>query len=358
MLRASLRLLGPLQETFSKMQGVWNLDFAGTPTTTRLDFCEERPPSRPMFYVTELDAAAGLEMRDVAYLQYREMGFILYRGYTIRELVAQCMGNVENELKGRQMPMHFGSVRLNTHMPSSPIATQIPHAAGAGYALRLENEELCDDNKSRISVVFFGDGAASEGDFHAGVNFAATLGSNTLFVSRNNGYAISTPTRSQYKSDGVVGRGLSYGIPATRVDGHDVLAVHEAVRRGRELILKTNQPVLIEAITYRSSHHSSSDDSSMYRDREELTTLSALSPIARLEKFLVKRDLWSQEKTEALEKSVRQELLQELRRQEALPKWPVESMHEDVYKTMTPELVRAQEELSAHYQRNKALYAK
>ncbi|CBH14987.1 2-oxoisovalerate dehydrogenase alpha subunit,putative [Trypanosoma brucei gambiense DAL972] len=416
MLRVSCRFFGALQEIFSRGQGVWNLDFGNSPTTEDLIFNSAPKTSTPPFHVLDLEGnivnkinepvvpketlvkimetmirsntidnilleaqrqgrisfyltalgeeatvvgtAAGLEIRDEAFLQYREAGFLLYRGYKIPQLVAQCMGNVEDVLKGRQMPIHYGSRELNVHMVSSPLATQIPHAAGAGYAFRLENEELSDESKSRVAVVIFGEGAASEGDFHGGVNFAAATGSNTLFVVRNNGYAISTPTRVQYKGDGVLARGIGYGIPSARVDGQDVLAILQAVQQARQIIRTTNQPVLIEALCYRLQHHSSSDDSGMYRSSDEIENFLALSPLDRFEKFLVKQDLWTAEHTGALAKQVREELLQELRRQELLPHWPADVMHDDVYKVKTPDLVKAQKELQAHYERNRGFYGK
>nr|CCC93293.1 putative 2-oxoisovalerate dehydrogenase alpha subunit [Trypanosoma congolense IL3000] len=414
MKRTSCRLVRSLQEVLLHGQKVWNMNFATTPTTEELTFNDTPTPSTPLFHVLDLDGnivnennkpivpretlvkimetmiysntidnilmeaqrqgrisffltaigeeasvigvAAGLELRDELFLQYREAGALLYRGYSIPELVAQCMGNVEDELKGRQMPIHYGSRRLNVHALSSPLATQIPHASGAGFAFKLENEQLDDEDKARIAAVFFGEGAASEGDFHAGVNFAATLGSNTLFFVRNNGYAISTPARVQYKGDGVLARGIGYGIPSTRVDGSDVLAVMQAVQRGREIIRTTNQPVLIEALCYRSHHHSSSDDSSMYRPVDEIEDLSILSPLKRFESFLVKQGLWTSERSQELVKQVRQELLKELHRQELLPHWSVESAHADVYKMKTPDLVKAQNELQAHFERNEDFY--
>lgn len=116
----------------------------------------------------------------------------------------------------------------------------------------------------------FGDGAASEGDFHAGLNAAILSRSHSLFIARNNGYAISTPTHNQYASDGIAGRAMAYGIPAIRVDGMDILAVCHATRQARKLILSHSLPAFMEAMTYRISHHSTSDDSSAYRGKDEM----------------------------------------------------------------------------------------
>ncbi|ORC84191.1 putative 2-oxoisovalerate dehydrogenase alpha subunit,putative [Trypanosoma theileri] len=415
MFRVSLLVRGLLQEALIQGQKVWNLDFGSNPTTTELKFHGKPATSTPLYHVLDLDgnvvnpkeepkvsrefmvkmmeamvrhhtidgilleaqrqgrisfymtsygeeasivgSAAGLQPQDEVFLQYREGALLTYRGYTIQEVVAQCMGNIECELKGRQMPIHYGSRKLNVHVIGSTVATQIPHAAGAGYAFRLENERETDENKKRIAAVFFGDGAASEGDFYAGVNFAAVRGSQTLFIARNNGFAISTPTPTQYKGDGILARGVGNGVPSARIDGHDILAVLQAVRRSREMILRENTPVLLEMITYRVSHHSTSDDSAAYRlDDEKERFAEIFSPLARFEKYLVRKSWWSAEQTKQLSQQVRKETLQELRRQENIPKWPVDTMHDDVYKEKTPEMQEAQREVMEHYERNKAAY--
>lgn len=141
--------------------------------------------------------------------------------------------------------MHYGSSKLHFQTISSPLATQIPQASGAGYAFRLAG-------KDNVCMCYFGEGAASEGDFHAALNFAATLKCQTVFLCRNNGYAISTPTKDQYKGDGIVARGLGYGMNSIRVDGNDLFAVYAAVKEARKLCLTQKAPVLVEAMTYRS----------------------------------------------------------------------------------------------------------
>ena len=156
------------------------------------------------------------------------------------------------------MPVHYGSKDLHFQTISSPLTTQLPQASGSGYAFRLDGED-------RVAMCYFGDGAASEGDFHAALNFAATLKSQTIFFCRNNGYAISTPVSDQYKGDGIVSRGPGYGIHSIRIDGNDLFAVYQATKEARELCVSKQVPVLIEAMTYRVGHHSTSDDSTRYR---------------------------------------------------------------------------------------------
>ncbi len=127
------------------------------------------------------------------------------------------------------------------------MATQIPQAAGVAYALRRDPAR----RGKNCAVVYFGEGAASEGDFHAGMLFASTIASPTLFVARNNGFAISTPSSEQYFGDGIAARGAGYGIDTIRVDGNDVLAVLSATQEARRRCVESGRGVLIEAMTYR-----------------------------------------------------------------------------------------------------------
>jgi len=127
------------------------------------------------------------------------------------------------------------------------LATQIPQAAGVAYALRRDPAR----RGKNCAVVYFGEGAASEGDFHAGMLFASTISSPTLFIARNNGFAISTPSSEQYFGDGIAARGPGYGIDTVRVDGNDVLAVLSATREARRRCVESGRGVLIEAMTYR-----------------------------------------------------------------------------------------------------------
>lgn len=171
---------------------------------------------------TTVASAAALRLEDVIFPQYREQGTFMWRGYSIEQIVNQCIGNHLDGGKGRQMPVHYGSRDLNLVTVSSPLTTQVPQASGAGYGFRVMNEP-------RVAVTFFGEGAASEGDFHSAMNFAETLGCQTLFLCRNNHYAISTPTQDQFRGDSIAGKGPAYGIRTLKVDGNDALAVYNSV---------------------------------------------------------------------------------------------------------------------------------
>lgn len=216
---------------------------------------------RVSFYMTafgeeamHIGSAAALQPDDEIFAQYREQGVLLRRGFTLDDFCNQCFSNADDLGKGRQMPVHYGSAKLHVQTISSPLGTQIPQASGTAYALKMEG-------KKRIVTCYFGEGAASEGDFHPALNFAATLECPVLFFCRNNGFAISTPSSEQYQGDGIAGRGPAYGIATLRVDGNDIFAVLDATSYARKYAAENNKPVLIEAMTYRVSHHSTSDDS-------------------------------------------------------------------------------------------------
>lgn len=194
---------------------------------------------------------------------------------------------------------------------------------------------------------YFGEGAASEGDFHAALNIAATRSCPVVFICRNNGYAISTPTLEQYRGDGIASRGIGYGIETIRVDGNDIWAVREATLKAREIALTDGgKPVLIEAMSYRISHHSTSDDSFAYRARVEVEDWKRRdNPITRLRKYLEKRELWDEEKEKDARASIRKEVLKAFAEAEKEKKPPLRTIFEGVYEEMTPDGQRQMKEL-------------
>jgi 2-oxoisovalerate dehydrogenase E1 component alpha subunit len=209
-------------------------------------------------------------------------------------------------------------------------------------------QRLADPNiPPRIVACYFGEGAASEGDFHAALNIAATRSCPVVFICRNNGYAISTPTLEQYRGDGIASRGTGYGIDTIRVDGNDIWAVREATKKARELALTDGgKPVLIEAMSYRISHHSTSDDSFAYRARVEVEDWKRRdNPITRLRKYLEKKGIWDDEKENEARTRIRREVLKAFAEAEKEKKPPLRAMFEDVYEEITPETRRQMDEL-------------
>lgn len=306
-------------------------------------FYEAQRQGRISFYLTSngeeainIASAAALTADDIVLPQYREPGVLLWRGFTLQEFANQCFGNKLDYGKGRQMPIHYGSNRLNYFTVSSPIATQLPQAVGAAYSLKMDKKDAC-------AITYFGDGGTSEGDFHAGLNFAAVTEAPVIFFCRNNGWAISTPTTEQFRSDGIVTRGQAYGIRSTRIDGNDALAVYSAVRTAREMAITEGRPILIEAMTYRVGHHSTSDDSTKYRPADEIEHWrTARDPISRYRKWVQGNGWWCDAEESELRNKVRQELLQAIQVAERMPKPRLTELFSDVYDQI-PSNLREQE---------------
>lgn len=229
---------------------------------------------------------------------------------------------------------------------SSPLCTQVPQASGAGYNFRIRGED-------RVAVTYFGDGAASEGDFHSAMNFAATLRAQTLFFCRNNMYAISTPIDDQYAGDGIAARGIGYGMHTIRVDGNDIFAVYAATEKARELIMKEKKPVLIEAISYRVGDHSTSDFSQRYRNEEEMKKWADLikkfgNPITRLEGYLKKRGMITDAHTASLRLEAKNAVREALKEASVALLPDIDSMFEDVYEKVPKHLEEQREQLRNH----------
>ncbi|CAM5172818.1 unnamed protein product [Eretmochelys imbricata] len=313
---------------------------------------ESQRQGRISFYMTNygeegthVGSAAALDDTDVVFGQYREAGVLMYRGYPLDLFMAQCYGNTSDTGKGRQMPVHYGCRDRHFVTISSPAGhADPPSSVGVAYTFKR-------DNASRAVICYFGEGAASEGDAHAGFNFAATLECPILFFCRNNGYAISTPTSEQYRGDGIAARGPGYGIMSIRVDGNDVFAVYNATREARRRAIAENQPFLIEAMTYRIGHHSTSDDSSAYRSVDEVNYWDKQDhPISRLHHYLQGRGWWDEEQEKSWRKKSRKRVMEAFEQAERKLKPGPQHLFSDVYHEMPPHLQKQQEALVRHLQ--------
>lgn len=285
-----------------------------------------------------IGSASALVPEDVIFCQYRETGVFQQRGFKLSDFMNQLFANCKDAGKGRNMPVHYGSGKLNIHTISSPLATQIPQAAGAAYALKIQ--ALQDPNIApRVVACYFGEGAASEGDFHAALNIAATRSCPVVFICRNNGYAISTSTLEQYRGDGIASRGIGYGIDTVRVDGNDIFAVREVTKEARRMALEDGgKPVLIEAMSYRVSHHSTSDDSFAYRAKVEVEDWKRRdNPITRLRKWMQHQGMWDEQKEKEARSQIRRDVLKAFAEAEKEKRPPLRDMFTDVYEDLSEE---------------------
>lgn len=225
---------------------------------------------------------------DVWLPYYRDLGVVLRAGMTPYEVFLGIFSKAEDPSSaGRQMPAHWGSSALQIVSHSSPIATQIPHAAGIAYAARYRGEDV-------VVGCWFGEGATSEGDWHEGINFAAIHHLPVVFICENNEYAISVHQDQQMAVKDVADRAKGYGILGVVVDGSDVLACYDAAAQAHDRARAGGGPTLIECKTYRYLPHTSDDDDKSYRSREEVEEHRHRDPIDRFERLLVSRGLVDQ----------------------------------------------------------------
>ena len=284
---------------------------------------------------------AAFSKQDMVMSQYREHAALRFRGFTSEQFMNQLLSNDLDLGKGRQMPIHYGSHDLNFMTISSPLATQIPQAAGYAYGQKLLGNDAC-------TICYFGEGAASEGDFHAGLNIAAVSNCPVVFLVRNNGYAISTLTSEQFAGDGIAPRGVGYGIPSIRVDGNDILAVYAASIKARNLAIQESSPVIIETMSYRLGAHSTSDDPSSYRTTEEEELWRQKDPIDRMKKWLLGKGWWSDQQDYQIKDSYKKEILNALKSQEKRQSPSLDQLVSDVYQSAPKYLQEQYSDLLAH----------
>ncbi len=280
-----------------------------------------------------IGSGAAIEKDDWVFPALREAGVALLRGFPLSRFFAQMFGNSHDVLKGRMQPMHFADRSVNQVSWSSCIATQLPHAVGAAYAMKIKKER-------RVALAYLGDGASSEHDFHTALNFAGVWRVPCVFVCQNNQWAISVPFSKQTASDGVAVKAAAYGMPGVRVDGNDLLAVHAAVKEAADRARSGGGPSLVEAVTYRMSGHSSSDDPTRYRDKDEVAHWTEKDPLPRFRKYLELRGLWDEGREKALEESLKAEINAAVKEAESAGPPPVDTLFSDVYADVTPEIAR------------------
>ncbi|ACO47380.1 thiamine pyrophosphate-dependent dehydrogenase E1 component subunit alpha [Deinococcus deserti] len=231
---------------------------------------------------TQVGLARSIRVgHDWVWPYYRDHTLGLAMGVPMFELISQCLGSNSDPSRGRQMPHHFAAKRQNFVSISSSIASQVPPAAGNAMAQKYLGVD-------EITVCTFGDGATSEGDWHAGMNMAGAHQAPALFVCENNQWAISTHLRAQTASENIHIKAKAYGMPGFYVDGNDIVAVMEVCAHAAEWVRAGNGPALVECLTYRVGSHSNADADAEkhYRTREEVEEWLGRDPIVRIEKLL------------------------------------------------------------------------
>jgi pyruvate dehydrogenase E1 component alpha subunit len=271
-----------------------------------------------------IGAAAALGPKDWLVPALREAGGGLYRGLSLRHYLAQIFGNANDDSKGRQLPCHPGTRTARYVTMSSCIASQLPHAVGIAMAAKMSHDDA-------VALACMGDGATSEADFHVAANFAGVFRAPVVFLCSNNQWAISTPSAAQTASPTFAIKALAYGFPGLRVDGNDILAVYSAVKEAVELARRGGGPSLIEALTYRVSAHSSSDDPSRYRDERITEDWKKRDPIERMRRFLFDRQILDHGAEQSMRVQLDAEVRAAITAEESIAGPPLHSMIEDVY---------------------------
>ena len=240
----------------------------------------------------QLGAIAQLRPSDWMVPAFRETAAEIWRGRSLESVMIYSNGYSE----GAEIPPDLNNLPI-----SVPVGSQILHAVGLGWAAKYRQT---DD----VAMTFFGDGATSEGDFHEGLNFASVFQAPVIFVCQNNQWAISIPVAKQTRSKTLAQKALAYGLPGIQVDGNDILAVYAAAKEAVDRARSGQGPTLIECVTYRMTMHTTADDPKRYRSEKEVDMWRKRDPILRFQKYLVDKGLLSEDKIDAIESEVLQEI--------------------------------------------------
>lgn len=278
----------------------------------------------PNYGQEAIGVAAGAVLRHDDWLvpAFRELGAWLAKGATMKDVFMFNMGFEEGT--------KFAGA--NHMLPSSvPIASQLLHASGIGYAIKYQK-------KDEVAMAFVGDGGTSEGDFHEALNFAGVWKVPVIFVVQNNQYAISVPVKMQTASINMAIKSKAYGIKGIKVDGNDIFAMLTAFRYAHEYTRKESQAVLIEAVTYRKGAHTTSDDPTKYRTTDEEKEWDKKDPLRRMKLFLEKKKLWSDDQEKKLVDEYEKEIDRQFLETEQTVQYPLEDAIKYTYAEMPQDL--------------------
>jgi pyruvate dehydrogenase E1 component alpha subunit len=281
---------------------------------------------------THIGVGAAMNPDDVLAPVYREFGTQLWRGVSMAEILVYWGGDERGS--------DFAGPRQDFAW-CVPIATQTLHAAGAAMAFKIRGERRC-------AVAYIGDGGTSEGAFYEALNLAGARALPVVFVVVNNGWAISVPVAAQTAAQTLAQKAVAAGIPGVQVDGNDVFAVRAAVGEAVEAARRGAGPALIEALTYRLSDHTTSDDASRYRPAAELRAAWAMEPLLRIRRYLLELRLWSDTDEHELQRQCAAEVEAAVSAYLATPAQSTDAMFDHLFAEL-PAHLRAQRATARKY---------
>jgi len=241
----------------------------------------------PILGQEAIQIAAGVIIREEDWLApaFRELAIMMAKGVTMKEIFLYYMGNEQGS--------NFS--KANHVLPICvPIGSQLLHATGIGYSIKYQK-------KDEVVFTYVGDGGTSEGDFSEALNFAGVWKVPVIFTIQNNQYAISVPVKRQTNSVNLAVKAIAFGVPGIKVDGNDFFAMYVAYKEAFNHARAGNGPTLIEALTYRKGAHTTSDDPSKYRTKDEELEWDKTDPLVRLKRYMDKAGIWKENEEQLIE---------------------------------------------------------
>lgn len=251
---------------------------------------------------SQIGSAYALEKTDWIFPSFREMGVYITLGYPIWMLFQYWTGDE----RGMNTPED-----LNIFPVSVPVGTHMVHAVGAAFAAKVKGHQT-------VSVTYFGDGGSSKGDFHEGLNIAGVYKLPVVFICQNNQWAISLPREKQTAAKTIAQKAYSYGFEGIQVDGNDIFAVYKTTKDALEKARAGKGPTLIECFTYRMADHTTADDASRYRPKEDLEKWKSKDPLLRLKLYMEKKGIWTQAYEDEVRKRVTDFVDSEIKKEETV----------------------------------------
>jgi pyruvate dehydrogenase E1 component alpha subunit len=279
---------------------------------------------------TMIGSQFALEKEDFILPGYRDIPQSYFHGYPMYQAFLWSRGHQH----GGQIPEG-----VNVLIPQIIIGAQYVQATGVAMGLKKRKTK-------NIAITYTGDGGSSQGDFYEAMNIAGVYKLPVVFIVQNNRYAISTPVANQTAAETIAQKGIAAGIPSIQVDGMDVLAVYQAVKKAKERAANGEGPTLIEALNYRIGPHSmSGDDPTRYRTKEEPTEWELKEPLTRFRKYLEGKDLWNEEIEAKVIEEAKNTVGEEVKKADQYPKMKMSELIDNMFDTTPPHL----EEQKAEY---------